>query len=219
MMRPSKSATWGLDTYLIGLGLVALIVVLLLQMEWRDLGANLLGFWYSGQAAFRPEGTALESLLYPAFVWVAITFFLKEISPRPTFWPRMIVSLGIAVLGIRYELWRFFGSLNLDDPLNGTLSVILFLAELLTVINTVAFFVHTIFTIDRSPEADRLSQAVISGEYCPSVDIVLPTYNEGVDILRRSVIACQALDYPNKTIYLLDDTRRPAVRALAAELG
>ncbi len=217
-MRPSASRP-APETYLIGLGLVSLIVVVLLQVDWRDAGANLYGVWQWGQAVFRPEGTALENLLYPAFVWLAITFLLKELSPRPTFWPRLIVSLGIAGLGIRYELWRFFGSLNLDDPLNGSISVILFLAELLTVLNTVSFFIHTIFTIDRSPEADRLSQAVISGDYCPSVDIVLPTYNEGVDILRRSVIACQALDYPNKTIYILDDTRRPEMRALAVELG
>lgn len=32
-------------------------------------------------------------------------------------------------------------------------------------------------------------------------------------------MGCQALDYPHKTIYLLDDTRRPEMRSLAAELG
>ncbi|MDG2989941.1 glycosyltransferase [Candidatus Synechococcus calcipolaris G9] len=207
------------DRQLLFLGVLAFIIALLAQVDWRNTLPNLLGFWHSGQAMFRPQGNTLEVLLLPAFIWVAVTFFLKEISPRPTFWTRIIVSMGIALLGIRYELWRFFGSLNLDDPLNGTLSVILFLAELLTVVNTVTFFVHTIFSIDRSPEADRLSQDVISGTYQPTVDVVIPTYNEGVDILRRSVIGCQAMEYANKTIYLLDDTRRPAVRALAAELG
>lgn len=219
MNRPAKSTTWGLDTYLIGLGLVALIVVLLLQVEWRSVPANWYGFWRSGQAVFRIPGTSLEALLYPAFVWLTITFLLKEISPKPVLWTRIIVSVGIAGLGIRYELWRFFGSLNLDDPVSGSISLTLFIAELLTTANSVFFFFHSIASINRTPEADRLSQAVIRGEYLPSVDVILPTYNEGVDILRRSVIACQAMDYPNKTIYLLDDTRRPAVRALAEELG
>ncbi|WNC85692.1 glycosyltransferase [Thermosynechococcus sp. QKsg1] len=207
------------DGWLLILGFLGLLGVLLWQVDWRDLLPNLVGFWQGGQAIMRPQGTTLEALLLPAFVWLAITFLLKELCPKPTFWSRLIVSIGIALLGIRYELWRFFGSLNLDDPLNGTISVVLFLAELLTVFNSVAFFFHCIFSIDRAPEADRLSQAVIRGEYLPWVDVILPTYNEGVDILRRSVIACQAMDYPNKRVYLLDDTRRPAVRALAAELG
>ncbi|MCS6943591.1 MAG: glycosyltransferase [Geminocystis sp.] len=93
------------------------------------------------------------------------------------------------------------------------------MAESLNLFNSIAFFFHTIFSIDRSPEADRLSQAVVQGKYLPWVDVIIPTYNEGVDILRRTVIGCQAMDYPHKKIYLLDDTRRPEVRALAAELG
>ncbi|RMH63760.1 MAG: glycosyltransferase, partial [Cyanobacteria bacterium J003] len=207
------------DGWLLLLGILALLGVLLWQLDWRDLLPNLVSFWHGGQAIMRPQGTTLEALLLPAFVWLAITFLLKELSPQPTFWSRLIVSLGLALLAVRYILWRFFNSLNLDDPLNGTVSILLFAAELLTLINTICFFVLSIFSKNRTPEADRLSQAVIRGEYLPWVDVILPTYNEGVEILHRSVIACQAMDYPHKRIYLLDDTRRPAVRALAAELG
>lgn len=207
------------DGWLLLLGILALLGVLLWQLDWRDLLPNLVSFWHGGQAIMRPQGTTLEALLLPAFVWLAITFLLKELSPQPTFWSRLIVSLGLALLAVRYILWRFFNSLNLDDPLNGTVSILLFAAELLTLINTICFFVLSIFSKNRTPEADRLSQAVIRSEYLPWVDVILPTYNEGVEILRRSVIACQAMDYPHKRIYLLDDTRRPAVRALAAELG
>jgi cellulose synthase (UDP-forming) len=38
-------------------------------------------------------------------------------------------------------------------------------------------------------------------------------------MLRRTIIGCQAMDYPRKTVYLLDDQRRPAMRQLAQELG
>ncbi len=48
---------------------------------------------------------------------------------------------------------------------------------------------------------------------------MIPTYDEPEFILRRTIIGCQALDYTPKTIYLLDDTRRPTIQALAAELG
>jgi cellulose synthase (UDP-forming) len=60
---------------------------------------------------------------------------------------------------------------------------------------------------------------VKSGRYLPDVDIFLPSYSEPVEILRRTILGCQALRYSRKNIYLLDDQRRPAMRALARELG
>ncbi|WP_297759681.1 glycosyltransferase family 2 protein [Thermosynechococcus sp.] len=191
----------------------------LTQLDWQNLLPNLVGIWYAGQGLFRPKGTTLEALLLPTIVWLAVTFLLKEISPKPNFYSRLVVSVGLGALALRYLLWRLFNSLNLDDPLNGAVSILLFVAEVLNLGNTCCFFFLSIFATNRTPEADRLSQAVIRGEYLPWVDVILPTYNEGVEILRRSVVACQAMDYPHKRIYLLDDTRRPAVRALAAELG
>jgi cellulose synthase (UDP-forming) len=74
-------------------------------------------------------------------------------------------------------------------------------------------------TKDRRREADRLSVDVVNGKFTPSVDILIPTYNEPNFILRRTVIGCQALEYSHKKVYLLDDTRRPEVKELAEELG
>jgi len=51
------------------------------------------------------------------------------------------------------------------------------------------------------------------------VDVFLPTYSEPVEMLERSIIGCQAMNYPNKTLWLLDDQRRPAMRELAERLG
>ena len=42
--------------------------------------------------------------------------------------------------------------------------------------------------------------------------------DEPVFILRRPIIGCQAIDYADKKIYLLDDTRRPEMKQLASEL-
>ena len=72
---------------------------------------------------------------------------------------------------------------------------------------------------ERHREADLKSLAVVNGIFVPSIDILIPTYNEPVFILRRTIIGCQALDYENKTIYLLDDTNRLEMRKLAGELG
>ena len=64
-----------------------------------------------------------------------------------------------------------------------------------------------------------MAVAVESGNFAPTVDIFIPTYNEPAFILRRTVIGCQALDYANKKVYLLDDTKRPEIKLLAKELG
>jgi cellulose synthase (UDP-forming) len=71
----------------------------------------------------------------------------------------------------------------------------------------------------RRREADLLANQVLDGSFQPSVDILIPTYDEPVFILRRTIIGCQAIEYANKKIYLLDDTRRTEVKQMAAELG
>lgn len=50
------------------------------------------------------------------------------------------------------------------------------------------------------------------------VDVFITTYNEDVELLRKTVRAAIAMRYPHRT-FVLDDGRRPAVRAMAEELG
>lgn len=51
-----------------------------------------------------------------------------------------------------------------------------------------------------------------------TVDVYIPTYNEPANVLRPTIAASIAMDYPHKT-YVLDDGRRDEVRALCEELG
>lgn len=51
-----------------------------------------------------------------------------------------------------------------------------------------------------------------------SVDVLVPTYNEPVEMVRRTLLAVQNLHYPH-TAWLLDDGARPEMAALAQELG
>lgn len=70
----------------------------------------------------------------------------------------------------------------------------------------------TFFAWDR-PEATR---PPVSHRH--TVDVLVCTYDEDVDLLRTTLAGCAALDYPHTT-YLLDDGRRPAMAALAEEMG
>jgi cellulose synthase (UDP-forming) len=130
----------------------------------------------------------------------------------------IVVSI-LGGLAIRYLLWRSQSTLNLSTPLNGVFSLGLFFLEMLVFTNGIIQLFLLLRSRDRRGQADHLSQDVISGDFVPTVDVMIPTYNEPEFLLRRTVMGCQAMDYPYKTIYLLDDTRRPEIKALAESLG
>ncbi|MEO1127760.1 MAG: glycosyltransferase, partial [Cyanobacteria bacterium J06639_16] len=110
-------------------------------------------------------------------------------------------------------------TLNLSTPLDGIFSLGLFSLELLILFSGIVQLFLLLRVRDRRKAADQLAQTVSSGAYRPTVDVLIPTYDEPEFILRRTVIGCQAMEYEPKTVYLLDDTRRPAIKALAEELG
>jgi cellulose synthase (UDP-forming) len=163
--------------------------------------------------------TSKMYLLVPTVVLVSVALAAIKISPQPQKRSRAVVVAIVLALTIRYVLWRSLATLNLSDPLNGIFSLGLFFLEMLMVFTTSIQLYLMLRVKDRRREADRMAVAVESGNFAPPVDIFIPTYNEPAFILRRTVIGCQALDYANKKVYLLDDTKRPEIKLLAKELG
>ena len=160
-----------------------------------------------------------EYFLFWTVSLMIIVLVIMRISPRPTPWSRAVVVSILGVLAVRYLMWRSRSTLNLDTPLNGVFSLGLFFLELLVLGNGIIQLILLLRSRDRRNQANHLAHDVASGSFVPTVDVMIPTYNEPDFILRRTVIGCQAMDYPNKTIYLLDDTRRPDIKALAESLG
>lgn len=160
-----------------------------------------------------------QYLLAPTVVLFLLAIAIMKVSPKPQAWSRAIVVVILLTLTLRYLLWRTLTTLNLSDPLNGVFSLGLFFLELLTVFGSIIQLLLMLRVKDRCQEANQKAIAVLEGTFTPAVDILVPTYSEPTFILRRTIIGCQALEYPDKSIYLLDDTQRPEVRALAAELG
>ncbi|HEY9652742.1 MAG TPA: glycosyltransferase [Coleofasciculaceae cyanobacterium] len=161
----------------------------------------------------------VEYLLAPTVVLFLMALTITKVSPEPRTWSRVWVVSILLALTIRYVLWRSLSTLNVSDPLNGFFSLGLFFLEMLMLTSTTIQLFLMVKIKDRRREADRLSQQVIDGSFHPSVDIFIPTYDEPYFILRRTIIGCQAIDYPYKTVYLLDDTKRPEIARLAKELG
>ncbi|ELR97791.1 glycosyltransferase [Gloeocapsa sp. PCC 73106] len=160
-----------------------------------------------------------QFLFFPTIGFFLIALGITKVSPKPTHWSRVTVVLILLLLVVRYLLWRTLSTLNLSDPLNGIFSLALYFFEVFVLFSSTIQLVLMLKVTNRYREADELSVAVTEGSFQPAVDIFIPTYNEPEFILRRTVIGCQALDYPFKTVYVLDDTKRPEMAQLSRELG
>ena len=158
-------------------------------------------------------------ILVPTVLLLIVALGVMWISPQPRGWARIVVVSILLTLTVRYILWRSLSTLNLSDPTNGVFSLGLFLLELLMLASSTIQLLLMLRVRDRQEEANQNAIAVLEGQFTPSVDVFIPTYNEPEFVLRRTIIGCQAIEYDKKRIYLLDDTHRPEIRSLAAELG
>ncbi|MEO1069752.1 MAG: cellulose synthase catalytic subunit, partial [Cyanobacteria bacterium J06638_6] len=202
-------------------GLAAAIVVAWFAGEARitDLFTHLQRWQNQPPPWLGTPMVTIQYLLAPTVVLLLVAYIVTRISPRPRPWSRCIVIGILLTLMVRYLLWRCLSTLNLATPLEGTLSLMLLGVELFGLTLGIIQLLLLLLVRDRRPQADRLEQDVLQGRYQPWVDVFIPTYDEPAFILRRTIIGCQAIDYPRKTIFLLDDTHRPEVRDLAAGLG
>jgi cellulose synthase (UDP-forming) len=215
--RTTTLVIWGI------LGFIGAIVIAWLWGEKSSIGFFIqLSSWQESLAAWLGTPNVNKPqyyLLLPTVLCLGFAQLIMKISPQPKGWAKVTVILILLAVILRYLLWRSLFTLNFSSVLNGGFSVILFAIELIGIITIIFQFYLMLVVKDRRQAADRYIQKVAEGKFMPSVDILIPTYNEPVFILRRTIIGCQALDYSHKQIYILDDTNRIEVQQLANELG
>ncbi len=116
-----------------------------------------------------------------------------------------VVVLSFILVAGWYLNWRLT-VFNPDAPI---FSLIFYLAELF---GFVTALLH-IFMLWRLTKHHSLP-----AEKGLSVDVFVPTLNEPVDLIRKTLRAAQNMDYPHET-WLLDDGNRSEMKDLAKELG
>ena len=158
-------------------------------------------------------------ILAPTVISFVTAITITRISPQPRTWSRVLVISILLGLTIHYISWRSLSTLNLSSPLNGTFSIALFVLEMFTILSASLQLFLMLKIKNRQQEANKLAVQVIDRTFNPTVDILIPTYDEPAFILKRTILGCQEINYDNKTVYLLDDTRREEIKQLAAELG
>ena len=187
----------------------------------RPWWAAIVRDWMIMADQFRVVNTStpLLAVLLPSGLLGALTYTLTVLYPHPARWLRAVMLLLLSGLYTVYMAYRLFATFNFSTWTTIVFSGLFFLAEFIIYLKALSTNLQMFWPRDRSPDATQLAEPVVSGRYLPAVDIFVPTYSEPVEILRRTVLGCQSLRYPRKQIYLLDDQRRPAMRALARELG
>ncbi len=145
-------------------------------------------------------------------------------SKKTSEYLHLFLILLSLVSTIRYLYYRVNYTLNFDDWLNGIFCFLLFSAELYAICTLVLAYFQTIKIKDRQP----VDLSLYPQDQWPKVDIYIPTYNEDVEIVRKTTLCALAIEYPEdkKRIYVLDDgraekykARREELRQMCEELG
>ncbi|TPV37048.1 UDP-forming cellulose synthase catalytic subunit [Pantoea deleyi] len=127
----------------------------------------------------------------------------------------MLIVLSLTV-SCRYLWWRYTSTLNWDDPVSLVLGLLLIAAETYAWVVLVLGYFQTLWPLNRQPVSMPDDRAT-----WPSVDLLVPTYNEPLSVVRPTLYAALGVDWPKDrlNIYLLDDGRRPEFREFAASIG
>lgn len=159
--------------------------------------------------------THLGSLLAVAAFWLLGWALLD----RDRNAHRGLVSAVAVLVGVRYFVWRYVATVApLRDLSAGEHAWGMFVygMEWLAFLEMCVFLLIMSRKNTRSAEADGF-EALIDGH--PSVDVFIPTYNEGLDVLEKTILGAKHLDYPNFKVWVLDDGRREWLRDYCARQG
>lgn len=127
----------------------------------------------------------------------------------------MLIVLSLTV-SCRYMWWRYTATLNVSEPLDMFFGSLLLLAETYSWVVLVMGYIQTAMPLRRAPAA-----LPADTNSWPTVDLMIPTYNEDLSVVAPTVYAALGMDWPKDKlrIHLLDDGRRDEFREFAQAAG
>ncbi|MEJ7802397.1 MAG: cellulose synthase catalytic subunit [Candidatus Limnocylindria bacterium] len=118
-----------------------------------------------------------------------------------------VVAVAALIVSAAYLGWRATATLNIDA---WYLSLPMFVFEVHAAIG-LGLFTFSLWDVDVRPRRRELGRV-------PTIAVLIPTYNEGPEILVPTIAAAVALEPAHET-WVLDDGERPEIAELAAALG
>jgi cellulose synthase (UDP-forming) len=157
-----------------------------------------------------------------SFVFGAVVL-LGPLLPLSRPWARSLIFAAVWLVIARYVEWRLLETVL---PADGEWYEVgwvwfCFAVEVLALFDALILYLMFLRTSDRSGEADVHEARLRSlrPDELPSVDVFIPTYNESIEVLEKTITGALCIDYPNFKIWILDDGRRPWLLDLCKSKG
>ncbi|MBK1636003.1 UDP-forming cellulose synthase catalytic subunit [Rhodovulum adriaticum] len=165
--------------------------------------AALFGLWIVifvpiAVLATTPTSTNVQALL--GIVAVALIWGLKPFADKLV--PRVALLAVASVVVLRYWVWRLAETLpGPEDPFSLAAALVLFGVETYAI---AVFFLNSLITAD--PCRRGLPPRVAEDDL-PTVDVLVPSYNEPTEMLSATLSAAKHIIYPQDklTVVLCDD--------------
>jgi cellulose synthase (UDP-forming) len=171
----------------------------------------------------RTDALSLAELAAPALFVLGSIYLLGPLLPLTRSWARALVFTIVWLVIARYLEWRLFDTVL---PAQGAWYEVgwvwfCFAIELVALVDAFILYLTFLRTTDRRPEADRHEARLrtLPPDQLPSVDVYVPTYNESLEVLEKTITGALCLDYPNFKLWVLDDGRRPWLKEFCEAKG
>lgn len=154
----------------------------------------------------------LAQLVFVLLLW-GVALVVQRMPGRYSALILMVLSVTVSC---RYLWWRVSDTLNWSASFDAACGTILLVAEIYAWIVLLLGYVQIAWPLQRKPVP-----LPANPDAWPTVDVLIPTYNEDLAIVRDTVYAALAMDWPAAKlhVYLLDDGRRDSFREFAAAAG
>lgn len=155
----------------------------------------------------------LERQFAFAGLCLGLLLILRKVPGRMAVLAMIVLSL---IATLRYVYWRLTDTLGFDNWVDMFFGYGLVAAETYALIILAFGYMQTAWPLKRKPKI--LTQPP---EEWPVVDVFVPTYNEELSIVKLTVLAAQAMDWPRDKlrVHVLDDGRREEFREFARQIG
>lgn len=156
------------------------------------------------------------SLVAQAYFIVVLWALSMMFRRMPGRFPTMLMIVLSVTVSCRYIWWRYTATLNWDDATALVLGMVLLAAETYSWVVLLLGYFQNIWPLKRQPVLlpDDVST-------WPTIDLMIPTYNEDLDVVKATVYAALGVDWPQDklNIYILDDGKRDEFKAFAEQVG
>lgn len=149
---------------------------------------------------------------------LSVTIFVAALvlNRLPGRLPTLALIFLSVVVSSRYLYWRITETMYMSNVLDLVLASGLLMAEIYAFVVLLLGYVQTAWPLERKPLPLPADRAL-----WPTVDVLIPTYNEPLAVVRPTVLAAMSIDWPRDKIriFVLDDGRREQFREFCEQVG